>query len=124
MNLGPDPAPAVPALTAALDVTPGPDANEQEREAVLRPFNMSVIALGNVGPLASSAVPKLIQCLSLPDDRAGNETTAEVREKAAEALGKTGPRAAAALSELRRVAASDTSAKVRIQAAAAVERIE
>ena len=124
MQVGREASSAVPALIASLDVPLRAEADDVEREAVLRLYLMSAYALGNIGEMATPAVTKLTELLSRPDAAAGSETMAVVRENAAEALGKIGTLAEAALPELRRVAASDTNAQARVKAAAALARIE
>lgn len=80
MRIGPDAAPAVPALMATLD----------DDDATLR--REALFALGSIGPGASGAVEKIVSKLSDDD--------ADVAHAACYALGKIGAGAQAALPAL------------------------
>jgi HEAT repeat protein len=84
-RLGPQAAPAVPALIAALAEPPASDEDRVFRRELQ-------LVLAAIGPEAKEAVPALIESLA-SDDR-------EVRGTAAYALGKIGPAAAAAAEKL------------------------
>ncbi len=76
----------------------------------------AVRKLGNVGAAAPETIPALASALSDRDPG--------IRSEAALALLKNGASAAAALPALRKVAAEDPDATVRIHAAQAAERID
>ena len=102
--IGPPAAPAVPALTDALQ---NPDSRTRAPVA---------LALGQIGPSASNAVPALTQTLA--------DEWWYVRENAAIALGKLGSNAASAIPELAKLAQGDQNADVRKAAAEAINSIK
>ena len=83
-DIGPDSAPAVPALVKLLKTD---DRPEVRREAVL--------ALANIGPAAAEAVPELAKALG--------EEGSFIRDSAVYALGSIGPKAKSAEGELRAI---------------------
>ncbi len=87
IKIGPDAAPAVPALTATL-ADPEPELRRE-----------SLFALGAIGPPSAKATDKIVAKLA-DDDQ-------EVRHAACYALGKIGPGAQAALPKLRTAMDSD-----------------
>ena len=87
IKIGPDAAPAVPALTASL----ADPQSEVRRE--------TLFALGAIGPAAAPATDKI--AAQLTDDEQ------EVRHAACYALGKIGPGAQAALPDLRKAFDAD-----------------
>jgi HEAT repeat protein len=87
IKIGPDAAPAVPALTASL-ADPQPELRRE-----------TLFALGAIGPAAAPAADKIAARLS-DDDQ-------EVRHAACYALGKIGPTAQVALPNLRGAMDSD-----------------
>jgi HEAT repeat protein len=89
IQIGPQAAPAVPALTATL----------KDTDAGLR--RESLFALGAVGPKAAESTEAIARCLSDDDS--------EVKYAACYALGKIGPEAAAALPSLHKAIESDDS---------------
>lgn len=88
-RLGPQAAPAVPALA---EILASPDADPELRREVQ-------LALAAIGPEAKATVPSLIESLSSPES--------DVQASAAYALGKIGPGAAGAAPKLRELFASD-----------------
>ena len=89
--LGPQAAPAVPALHVVLDVKSG--KNEYAR-------SMAAWALGRIGPAAESEIPFLIETMR-------STKLLAVRRSTAEALGNFGAAAKPAMSELLKFLAND-----------------
>jgi HEAT repeat protein len=137
-EFGPDAAPAVPHLAAALRTDLVPDRRHLICEL-----------LAGLGPAAESAIPDLIAvaqtdvasrewtCVALAAIGRQPETvvpvleqllfdrnSAAVRQEACQSLGQFGPDAAPALPALRRAAADDSMEFVRGAAAIAIQRIE
>jgi HEAT repeat protein len=88
-RLGPDAAPAVPALVAALKAEP--NTEETEEDEIFR--REAQFALAEIGPAATDAVPTLIASLDSKRD--------DIVTSASYALGKIGPDARAAVPALR-----------------------
>ncbi len=107
-RMGPDAVGAVGALEWILDLSTRRRDGFDVRLAAIE-------ALGNIGPGAASAVPRLIQALGDPG--------ASIRSAAAEALGKIGPVAAEAIPALTR-RLNDPKEYVGTAAAKALELIQ
>jgi HEAT repeat protein len=89
-EMGPNAAPAVPALEKALNSDLPPEVKLQV-----------IVAIGSVGAEAAVAAPALIEALS--------DQNPIVRYSAAYALGSIGPEAAASVEGLEKLAASDNA---------------
>ncbi|MGO9115893.1 MAG: HEAT repeat domain-containing protein [Thermoguttaceae bacterium] len=106
-TLGPQAAPAVPALHAVLDVNAG--KNEYTR-------SMAAWALGCIGPAAEQEIPFLIETMR-------STKLLAVRRSTAEALGSFGPAARPAVSELLKMLNNDDEITC-VNAAAALWKID
>ena len=105
-TLGPQAAPAVPALHTVLDVKSG--KNEYAR-------SMAAWALGRIGPAAEPEIPFLIETMR-------STKLLAVRRSTAEALGNFGPAAKPAVSELVKMLRNDDEITC-VNAAAALWKI-
>jgi HEAT repeat protein len=136
IRLGPAALPALPELTAAA---------EADRKVSLELVEFAAEAIGKIGPKAKTAVPTLMDLLGVQDPNvhgraahalaqigpdalppliAALSDPAPAKRKAASwALGEMGPRASAAMPELRRLT-SDPNPLVVMGAKDALRRIE
>jgi HEAT repeat protein len=121
------------AFNALVEIhPPGPElvafASDQLKDESSQFRSTATIALGICGKDASPAVNALINVLTDPADRThaiSNHffTTRPLRADAAEALGKIGPPAAAAIPRLNKMMLSDNDVIAQTAAAVALARI-